>query len=88
MLGLISLIKLKGNESEEALEDKHAKLELIPNSIGIYARTTQEYREAQADRDHYKETLIDMIIDDKRINKRLIHDDKILMRWVNREECE
>ncbi|KAI8548181.1 hypothetical protein RHMOL_Rhmol07G0252800 [Rhododendron molle] len=81
-------VKLKGNESEKAREDKDAKLELIPNSTGIDAWTTKEFREAQADRDHCKENLIDMIIDDKRINKRLIQDDEILMRRVNREECE
>ncbi|KAG5541634.1 hypothetical protein RHGRI_021462 [Rhododendron griersonianum] len=55
LLGLISLVKLKGNESEVALEDEDVDLGLLLSN-NVYL--TQECREALANRDHCKETLI------------------------------
>lgn len=68
LLGLISLVKLKGNESEVALEDQYVELGLLPKSTA-YPRTTQEFRQGLADRNHCKETLIYMLTDKKRIKK-------------------
>ncbi|KAG5541627.1 hypothetical protein RHGRI_021455 [Rhododendron griersonianum] len=44
LFGLISLVKLKGNECKEALEDQDVELGLLPTS-NVYPRTTQECRE-------------------------------------------
>ncbi|KAF7137349.1 hypothetical protein RHSIM_Rhsim07G0195000 [Rhododendron simsii] len=65
------------------LEDQeHVELGLLPNSTA-YPRTTHEFREALADRDHCKDNRRQ-----ERISKQLIQDDIILMRLVNRAECE